>query len=112
MPAEAFGDACSDVEDSKPEKDAPKIARFAAGHGVEKILRGLFTHAFERHQVLERERVNVGDIAHEAFGDELFHEHLTATLDVHGAPRAPMFQAASDLRGALKVHASPHHGFP
>src|SRR6185436_7225279 len=103
MLAQAFGDARADVEDSKPEKDAPKIARFAPGHGVEKILRRLFTHAFERHQVVERERVKVGDVAHKAFGDELFHKHFTTALDVHRASRAPMLEATPHLRGALKV---------
>src|SRR5256885_15046097 len=109
--SERLGHARADVQDAQSVKHAPHVARFAGYDAVEKIARGLFTHAFEIGEFSELEPIKVRHVANEAALHELCDQHLAAAFDVHGAAGAPVLDATADLRRAIRIRATPDGGF-
>src|SRR4051794_29167127 len=99
------------MKDAKTEEQPPQVTRFARLNRIEKILRRLFTHAFELQQLRQRELVKVCDVADETLRNELRHERLAAAFDVHGATRAEMFDAPAHLSRTVGIGAAENHLF-
>ena len=65
------------------------------------ILSARRADAIELHQLIDRERVQVSGVAHEACGGELLHHLFAESLDVHAASRREVSDLLIALGGAI-----------
>src|SRR5688572_29943472 len=98
------------MQNAEAEDQPPQVARFARFDAVEEIARRLFAHALDCEKLVERERVEVGDILDQAELRQLQREHVAAALNIHRAARAPMNEPALELRGTIRIDAAPIRG--
>ena len=95
------------MEDAQPEKHAPHVALLARLDALQEVAGGLLAHAFQARHLCECEVIKARYVRHKSSFYELPDEDFAATLDVHRAARAPMFEAPAHLRRAIRVHAAP-----
>src|SRR5690349_20433509 len=79
--SQGFGYSSPHVQNPQPINHSPHVPLLALLNSFQKILRGLFTHPLEIHQMGGGEVVKVRDIADQAGADELAHQHLAAAFD-------------------------------
>src|SRR5262249_36706104 len=70
----------------------------------------LHSHAIQRHQILDLELIEVGDIPHNSLVDQLIHEGIAHAVDIHHAAGSEVQDRFLETRGAIGVDA-PAGGF-
>ena len=109
---EAADLACQRARGGGPDvRDAEADEQTGQGPGtgivdrVDEELSGPLADAFERHQLLDGERVDVAAVGQEPRVDELPDALLAETFDVHRATAREVHDALHPLRRAVDVHA-------
>src|SRR5205814_346482 len=70
------------------------------------VLRGLFAHALELHQLFDGEVINIRHALDQAAVDELIDESVAHAIDIHDRPGCEMADRFLEPRGTVGVDAA------
>ena len=90
----------------RAEQSSQRHVAPARRDGIDQVLRALLGEPLELDQGLDREVVEVGDVAHQPARDQLVDQLVAEAVDVHGAAAAEVADALLDLRRAGGVDAA------
>ena len=89
----------TDVGDAEPDQHPPQRLLLRLLDRIEEQLARSFADALERHQPVERQRVEIAGVADQPGANELHHPFVAEALDVERPATREVHDALHPLRG-------------
>ncbi len=97
------------MADAEREEQGGERAPAGGVDRRDQVARGDLGEAVQREELLGAERVQIGDVLHQALAQELLDGPFAQAADVHGALRGEVHEAPVDAFRARAVRAIGHH---
>ena len=113
--AEVFGKrlgrGLADLRDAERIEKARECRVLLRSRLIEQVLRGFLAHTFQRREFIHFQVIKIGDGLDHFLFDQLLHQLVTQTFDVHGATTREMQNRPCALCRAIKASGAVMRDF-